>query len=173
MRYEKPAGEHYDAENVVEFFDSLSPSVRRGAWAWLTDRSAGWSDPVLWCKLLETPFDDVRMKLVETLRGRARLPGAKGQDLTGLWCSVLLAVHRGGRQKLDVVRQVARAIADDPAANGKLLHVLAVAARSIRGPERRAGLSAIVQVLASRPDLAAATAEVLPELKILPQEAMG
>jgi hypothetical protein len=82
-------------------------------------------------------------------------------------------VHRGGRQKLEVVRQVARAIVDDPQANGGLLHVLAVATRSIRGPERRAGLSAVVQVLARRPDLTGQVAHVLPELKVLAQEAQG
>ena len=35
--------------------------------------SAGHSDPLLWFRLLETPFDDVRLKLVDALEQRARV----------------------------------------------------------------------------------------------------
>ena len=165
------AQDTYDRGAVLALFDSLSGEIRRVAWAWLGPPCPGWHDAVLWCRLLETPFDDIRMGLVDTLTRRADLPGADPDALEPLWCSVLLGVHRGGRQKLKAVRQVARALADDSRRADALLPVLAVAVRSVRAPERRAGLAAVVGLLAARADLADAVEAALPELELAVEEA--
>jgi AmiR/NasT family two-component response regulator len=77
----------------------------------------------------------------------------------------LLGVHRGGRQKAKAVQQIAQAIVADPARVESLLPVLAVAVRSVRGPETRAGLAAVVSLVEAQPQLTDAVRRHLPELK--------
>ncbi|MFZ2281008.1 MAG: hypothetical protein WAW39_24630, partial [Prosthecobacter sp.] len=50
----------------------------------------------------------------------------------------------------------------------KLLPVLAATVRSIRGPEARAALAAVMSLLARRPELESAIAAALPELVLHP-----
>jgi hypothetical protein len=150
---------------VIGFFDSLLAEVRGSALAWLTPESAGYSDAALWANLLETPYDDVRQRLIAELETRSRVPGATPDDLTPMWCSVLLGVHRGGREKSKAVRQIAAALAEDAARFEQLGPLLAVAIRSIRGPERRAGLAAVAMMIERQPALATAVANLIPELR--------
>ena len=61
----------------------------------------------LWRRLLESPYDDVRLNLVADLENRV----AQGRHVSAehavlsqelvqlLWASVLLNIHRGGRAK--------------------------------------------------------------------------
>lgn len=162
----------YLMEDVSPFFDSLNAQVRRGAWDWLTPQSPGYSDPSLWSRLLETPFDDVRMRLVEELNRRtqaADVPAAlERQDFTSIWTSVLLGIHRGGRAKLRALRQISNTIAAQPDRAEALVPVLAVAIRSVRPPEVRAGLSAILSAVAAHPELERVLAHCLPELRLTP-----
>jgi hypothetical protein len=159
------APDYYDVETVSRFFDSLTRETRKAAWAWLIPGSAGYNDPVLWSRLAETPFDDLRLLLVDHLALRVKTPQLSADALAPVWCAVLLGVHRGGRQKLKAVRQIAEAVARDPASASKLVPVLAVAVRSVRGPEMRAGLAAVMTLLASRPELADVVHARLPELR--------
>ncbi len=176
----------YDREAVCGFFDALLAETRQGAWRWLSgsvpgsppkggaaiDRSAespAWDDPQLWVRLLETPFDDLKARLIEALDRRAKRPGAQAgasDGLAALWCATLLNVHRGGRQKRRAAHQVADAIRRRPEQADRLLPVLAVAVRSIRAPEQRAGLSAVVGLIESAPALAGKVRAVLPELEL-------
>jgi hypothetical protein len=160
----------YRMEDVSPFFDSLNAQVRRGAWQWLTPTSPGYDDPALWSRLLETPYDDVRLRLVEELNKRTREndgPAAlRRQDLSMVWTTVLLGVHRGGRAKLKALRQISRAIAEQPDRAEALVAVLAVAIRSVRPPEVRAGLAAILSAVLARPDLEATLARCIPELRL-------
>jgi hypothetical protein len=78
----------------------------------------------------------------------------------------VLGVHRGGRQKPKAVRQLASAIAEDPSLAERLAPVLAVAVRSIRGPEQRAGLSAVVGLVEQSPGVLPLFQRLLPELKL-------
>ncbi len=180
------AKEFYQADQVVRFFDSLLEEVRLAAWEWLVgakavggngaeksadQKSAGYDDPVLWSRLIETPFDDLRLRLVDHLETRAKLPGSAAGQLNTLWCAVLLGVHRGGRQKAKAVRQIGEAMERDPASVGTLLPVLTVAVRSVRLPEARAGLAAVVSAVEARPELAAAVKRYLPELELSSEEA--
>lgn len=158
--------EVYDRDVVLEFFDSLLPEIRRAAWAWLTPERTAYNDPGLWSRLLETPFDEVRLQLVDALEARSRLPGADANDLTPLWSSVLLGVHRGGRHKSKALRQVSDALMQKPERAETLLPVLAVAVRSIRGPEFRGGLAAVVAAVQARPELEQEVSKHFPEVKL-------
>jgi hypothetical protein len=159
------ARERYDVGTVSRFFDSLGEETRAAAWTWLLSGSVGYDDPVLWSRLAETPFDDLRLKLIDHLALRVKTPRLSADQLSPVWCAVLLGVHRGGRQKLKAVREIAEAIARTPASAAQLLPIMAVAVRSVRGPEMRAGLAAVMILLNQRPELAAAVRALLPELK--------
>lgn len=158
----------YHRDLVTLFFDSLVPEVRKAAWAWLTSRdgAAGYDDALLWVRFLETPFEDQRLRLVSELEKRERAPFAGPGEVAPVWCAVLLGVHRGGREKALAVRQIGRALAEDPGRAAALLPILAVAIRSIRGPEARAGLAALVAAIEAQPALAEAAAAHIPELKL-------
>jgi hypothetical protein len=156
--------ENYNVEIASRFFDSLLPEMRAAAWAWLVaNGSAGYRDAVLWSRLAETPFDDLQLKLIDHLALRAERPDP--DRLAPVWCAVLLGVHRGGRQKLKAARQLAEAINEEPARAETLLPVLAVAIRSSRVPEMRAGLAAVMTLVAQRPELAGVLRAKVPELK--------
>ena len=64
----------YEADTVVRFFDSTLGTVRRGALAWLTSEATGYSDPILYARLVESPYDDVRLFLIGQLSLRQKLP---------------------------------------------------------------------------------------------------
>ena len=136
--------------------------------ALIADQSPGYRDAALWSQIAETPFEDLRLKFVDHLALREKRPDA--DKLAPIWCAVLLGVHRGGRQKAKAVRQIADAISDEPTRAASLLPVLAVAIRSVRGPEMRAGLAAVMSLIARRPELAARVREKLPELRFSSEE---
>lgn len=166
--------EQYDVDVVSRFFDSLALETREAAWAWLLSGEpamAAYNDPVLWSRLAETPFDELKLKLVDHLALRAEMPALPADKLTPVWCAVLLGVHRGGRQKVKAVHAIADAVAAAPESAGELLPVLAVAVRSVRGPEMRAGLGAVMSLLARRPELGEAVRARLPELRFANPEA--
>jgi len=148
--------------------------------------SAGYEDADLWSRLLETPFDDVRMNLVDLLQQRVTaariagrldaktaLPGAPNADLSPIWTSVLLGVHRGGRQKIKAMRQISDALRDAPGRAEALLPVLAVAIRSVRPAEARPGLAAIVGAVDAGPELLEIVSRYLPELDLNPNASAG
>ena len=62
-----------------------------------------------------------------------------------------------------VVRQLLDRLDRRPDEAPQLLPLLAVAVRSTRGPEFRAGLTALVQLLDRRPELADAVEAAFPE----------
>jgi len=165
--------ENYNVDLVSPFFDSLQEPAREAGWAWLTPQSPGWLDPALWSRLIETPYDDVRFHVVAELERRAKLPGTSVEQVTLVWQSVLLNIHRGGRAKLAALKQISAAIQSDPARAEPLLPVLAVAIRSVRLPEVRTGLSAIVTAVRTHPALADAVAKHLPELQLTAEEVVA
>jgi hypothetical protein len=159
------AKENYSCDQVVRFFDSNQDKSRVAAWNWMTaDSSPALSNPGLWSRLAETPHDDLRLRVIDYLQRQTKLPGVDG-NLENIWRSVLLGVHRGGRQKAKAVSQISQAIVEHPERVDTLLPVLAVAVRSVRGPESRAGLAAVVSLTEGRPELAEAVRRHLPEMK--------
>lgn len=160
------AESHYSADAVVEFFDSLLEPMRASAMNWLEDsESRGYEDPVLWAKLIETPFDDVRLRLIDCLHRRTTLPGTDASSLSQMWCSVILGVHRGGRAKLKAMQQIQSAILRDASQATRLLPVLAVAVRSLRAPERRGALQVIATLRQNNSELEAGIQKHLPDLE--------
>ena len=161
-------GDLYQTDLVVEFFDALSEAMRAAAMEWLDlPDSRGHSDPALWARLIETPFDEIRLRVVECLQRRSALPGTETDSLAPLWSAVLLGVHRGGRTKLKAIVQMQSAILRRPALAAELLPVLAVAIRSLRAPERRSALAAVASIVHQNPDLQADIRRLLPELRWL------
>jgi hypothetical protein len=140
--------------------------MRGGAFAAMEEDSPAAQDPGLWSALLESPYDDVRTKLVERLKKRQTLPGVKADGLAMLWQTVLLNIHRGGRAKLSALAQISRQIANEPQTAGLLMPVVAVAIRSVRPPEARHGLAAVVAAVERAPEVAEAVTRFLPELQL-------
>ena len=71
------------------------------------------------------------------------------------------------------IRQIAQSIGKKPEKADNLLPLLVAAVRSIRGPERRAGLSAVMTLVDMYPDLTGAVSVLLPELVIDAGEVTG
>ncbi len=163
--------EVYHVERICPFFDSLRRETREAAWNWLTPESAGYGDAQLFCRLIESPHDDIRLRLIERLDRRAALPGVAADRLTPIWCSILLNVHRGGRHKLRALDQISGLLAREPASAETLMPVVAVAIRSVRMAEARRGLAALVRAVEAAPQIAVVVERHLPELKLTVTEA--
>jgi hypothetical protein len=151
------------AEWLLEFFDSKHADVRAAGWAWLKDSPLR-DDPAVWHRLIESPYDDIRGPLVAELVKRAG--GADPDLIRMLWATVLLNVARGGRHKPGVVAQIVARLAEHPAERDQLLPLLAVAVRSLRGPEFRAGLAGVVRLAETSAELVPAIRQRFPELEL-------
>ncbi len=179
--------EAFEPDWVLEFLDSRHADVRTEGWDWLMQSAPSPPAPLppgrgehprdavqIWQRLFESPYDDVRLRLVAHLEERfgkktVALPKnvALAPDLVRLlWATVLLNIHRGNRHKPMVVRQMARRLADCPDDAPLLLPLFKVALRSLRGPEWRAGLAGIVQLVQRRPDLASLVEKEISELQL-------
>jgi hypothetical protein len=159
---------------VLAYLDSRHADVRAEGRTWFLEDPRARDDTMLWQRLLESPYDDVRLALVAELETRVAtreraladelpLDGA-GALVSFLWASVLLNIYRGGRAKPVVVRQLVRRIEDHPEELPRLMPLLAVALRSVRGPEWRAGLAAVVQLAEGRAEDAGLIHQAFPEL---------
>ena len=109
-----------------------------------------------------------RSELVTRLKRRQSLPGTGTDALARLWQTVLLNIHRGGRAKLTALNQVSRQIVLEPDSATVLLPVLAIAIRSVRPPEARHGLAAIVAAVERAPSLADSVSKHFPDLVLDP-----
>ena len=184
----------YQTNDVIEFFDSMSESMRDASMTWLEQRaSRGHNDPALWARLIETPFDEVRLRVVDCLHRRSNFPSEETDSLAPIWCAVILGVHRGGRTKLKAIQQIQAVLSGNvhdrwpgleiagskprsffystpqprtghPTHADRLLPVLAVAMRSLRMPERRAALAAVASLVQQNPELKSDIQRLLPEL---------
>ena len=156
----------FEPAMVLDFLDARHADARREGWAWFQSEPRVFDDVETWRKLLESPHDDVRLALVAELETRAGgdLGGIEG--LRALWAAVLLHVHRGSRAKPGVVGQVLRRLEASPDEAPSLLPLLGVALRSVRGPERRAALVAVVRLVERRGQVAALVRSSFPELQI-------
>jgi hypothetical protein len=67
---------------------------------------------------------------------------------------------------LSALLQVSQAVARDPRNAEPLLPVLALAVRSVRFPESRHGLAAVVRAVDARPELADSVKRYFPELEL-------
>jgi hypothetical protein len=158
----------YQLDQVIPFFDSSLKLLREGSFEALAGQSPADVDPGFWARLLESPYDDVRAQLVGRLTKRTNLPGAAAQSIAFLWQSVLLNIHRGGRAKLSALKQISDRIVREPQNARLLLPVLTIAIRSVRPPEARHGLAAVVAAVERIPSLSEDVKRQLPELQFDP-----
>lgn len=156
----------YRLDEIVAFFDSRLPTLREGSFEALAAQSPADMDPAFWSRVFESPYDDVRAELVHRLKTRVSLPGASAESLASLWQNVLLNIHRSGRSKLSALRQISDRIVREPQNAKVILPVLAIAIRSVRPPEARHGLAAIVSAVDQIPALADDVKRHLPELQL-------
>jgi hypothetical protein len=160
---------------VLEHLDSRHADVREQGWTWLLEDRRAYDDVQLWQRLFESPYDDVRLKLIEYLENRfaRRKPAVPAKvpldpELVRLlWATVLLNIHRGSRTKPKVVEQLVRRLTEHPEDAARLLPILKVALRSVRGPEWRAGLSGVVRLFERQPELEKTLHETFPELQLV------
>ena len=165
---------HFTYAWVLEYLDSRHADVRAEGWAWFRESPRTRDEVEMWKRLLESPYDDVRMKLLTDLE--QRVAGQRESWLDAgrldaelirlLWATVLLNVHRGNRAKPRVVRQLVARLAKQADEAQALLPILRMALRSVRGPESRAGLAGVVQLVERRPELEVQVRAVFPELQI-------
>lgn len=168
------ASPHFQTDWIMEYLDSRHMDVRPEGWQWLQEEPQARESPEIWRKLLESPYDDVRLKLIAELEKRVSQRDAKAIDqdkldpelLRFLWASVLLNIQRGNRSKPLAIGQLVRRVAKNPAEASAVLPILAVALRSLRGPEWRAGLSGIVQLVERHPELTPLVQQAFPELVV-------
>jgi hypothetical protein len=163
----------FNPEWLLAFLDSTNRPVREGAWTWFSEEPRARHRLDLWAKLIESPYDDVRLSIVSHLNEFAEIDTAlrvllARAPLETVWATVLLNIHRGNRAKRLAAGQIAEAIERDPARAPQLLPLLAVAARSIRTPEFRSGLAAVVRAATKRPEVADHVSRLFPELKLAP-----
>ena len=151
------------SEVLLEFLDSKHVEVRAVGWAWLQETPFK-LDPENWQKLLETPYDDVKGWVVANLSQFVR--AAEPDAIRLLWASTLLNLHGMGRHKPGVVKQIVMRLDKQGEDAERLLPLLTIVVRSLRGPEFRAGLSAVVSLFESKPELRDTIARQLPELAI-------
>ncbi|MFO0557657.1 MAG: hypothetical protein U0269_06530 [Polyangiales bacterium] len=152
------------AEHVRELLDSRFEDVRQCACESLATAGRFADEPTLWAALAESPYTDARSFLLAHLSLRAS--ALDEGSLRHLWATVLLAVHRGSRAKQRAISQVAKAVAQSPDKADDLLPLLAVALRSVRAPERRAGIAAIAQAVVKNPSLARSVNKHIAELDL-------
>ena len=162
---------------LLELLDAGRDDVRKASWQWFTSDEVLRQDVQLWQQLMESPYHDVRLGLVDQLR-RNELPiGELSQRLVRssqldagllrvLWSTTLLGIDRGGKHKPTVIKALADRLERRPIEVKELLPILTIAVRSVRSVEFRAGLAAVMQLIESRPELAEVIEENFPELEL-------
>jgi hypothetical protein len=103
--------------------------------------------------------------LEERAKERDGLANFSAERVRFLWATVLLNVSRGARAKPFVVRQIVDRLTTHPEEGGDLLPIVAVALRSVRGPEFRAGLAGVARFVEQNPTRKPLVEVVFPELQ--------
>jgi hypothetical protein len=158
----------YDLDAVSEFFDSPLPSVRNRAWQWMGDCPRAHWDPLLWMRLLETPYPDLRVLItqgMEQFRERS-FPLVAPSDLERLWVESLMDIHGGAARRPGIIRRMVNEIQRDHNLADRFLPLLVFAARSVRAPEKRSGLWAMVTLAERDQELRKKIIELAPELRL-------
>jgi hypothetical protein len=152
------------SEWMIEWFDSRYADVREAAWQWYSEVLPSPIDQMCptWA---ESPYDDVRIRGLEQLEQIK--PEYSGDSLITAWFNILTNIVRGGRQKPGVVKSLVERIQrSQPDEAEKLFPLLAVAVRSLRGPEFRAGLAGLVQLWKTSPELRPRIGRQFPEFSL-------
>lgn len=155
--------------HLRELLDARHADIREKAFS-LLDTTPGFRDSiVLWAALTESPHSDARAFLLSLLaRRRVALESTQLGDksLHHLWATTILEVNRGSRAKQRALTQLGERLESQPQQAEVLLPLLALALRSVREPERRGALSALVRTAVRQPEVRAAIARHAPELEV-------
>ncbi len=150
-------------EHVRDLFDSRHEDVRAIVAAFVGSRREQRTLP-LWFALVESPYDDVRALVARYAKEWQDEAGPA--EIEHLAAAALLAIHRGAATKQIVLRRLADRAVAKPNEADRLLPLLALALRSIRGPERAGALASIARAAVSSGVVRAAVARHLPELAV-------
>ena len=162
---------------LLELLDARREDVRKAAWNWFVSDENLRQHIQLWQQLMESPYSDVRLGLVEQLRSNELPLTEVSQQLVRsnqldsgllrvLWSTTLLGIDRGGKHKPAVIKALTDRLQRRPSEIDELLPILTVAVRSVRSVEFRAGLAALVQLIESKPELADVIEKNFPELEL-------
>lgn len=167
--------EGFQVEWVRGFLDSRYEDVRATGWSWLEEEPRAANNVGLWQQLMESPYDDVRLRLIGHLEkvfgekeSRPRGAALDSNLLQWLWASVLLNIHRGGRSKPLAIRELLWRLEERREEAPLLMPLLAAMLRSLRSTEWQGALAAIVQLIERNPALERLAREHFPDLKFLP-----
>ncbi len=164
--------ESYSSDNVIDFFDALNLPMRKAALNWLDDQTnPAYQDPRLWAQLIESPFDEIRLGLVEMLQQRVHRSSDQTEAMAPVWVAIILGIQRGSRTKPKAIHQIGQQLIDNQGQADQLLPVLGVALRSPRAPERRAAVACLAQLASESTELKTNIESTFPELEF-DQEAL-
>ena len=151
--------------HLRELIDARYADVRAQALTALVEEERFRTDLLtLWLAMAESPYSDVRSLLLAHLN---EVAGSFGKyELRHLWATALLAVHRGGRDKRRVLRQIADRLIEKPAEANAVVPLLGFALRSVREAERRPALAAVARAAFAREVVREAVVRHLPELEL-------
>ncbi len=169
---------HYHPTDVLEALDSRFIDVRTVGWDWLIGDEKASSETTNWQRLLETPYDDIQLRIADFLQDQIGSKHNRGEVerqvqtpqhldvklLRLLWATVLLNIHRGGKQKPAIVGAIVKRMEEHPDEVTELLPILSVALRSVRSVEFRSGLTGVVQLVQRQPELQKTIEAAFPEL---------
>lgn len=157
-------------EDLREVIDSKFADARKVALPVIEAEPRFETSPILWAALAESPHDEVRGYLVRHLE--KKLESLQPKSVEHVWATSLLAIHRGGKAKQRVIKQVSDRIIAEPQRASDLAPLLRVALRSVRVPERRAALAAVTRAAFEKPILREQLGDHFPELVLPPEDAV-
>lgn len=153
-------------EEVRELCDAADAAVRERGLSLVSEVERFRHSPLVWAAMAESPHADVRDKVVLELEARhkaARLLADK--QLAQLWATTLLDIRRA-KLKPRALGVMGASLFAHPERADDLLPLLRIALRSLRPPERRPALAALMRAAHAHPSVRSAIRKHLPELEL-------
>lgn len=157
-------------EEVRELCDAFDPAVRERGLVLVSEVERFRRSPVVWAAMAESPHADVRDKLVVELDGNEKAAGRlPDKQLAHLWSTTLLDIRRA-KLKPRALSAMGSSLLSNPERADDLLPLVRIALRSLRAPERRPSLAALMRAAHAHPSVRLAARKHLPELDLGPME---
>lgn len=153
-------------EEVRELCDAFDPAVRERGLVLVAEVERFRASPVVWAAMAESPHTDVRDKLVLALDRRGETARRiSDQQLAQLWATTLLDIRRA-KVKPRALAAMGASLLAQPERADEVLPLLRIALRSLRAPERRPALAALMRAAHAHPSVRVAARRHLPELDL-------